>query len=53
MSLPILVAQDRWQDFDTAWQASVESEGPVDELIVALALAGAKKRISRCIPQAV
>ncbi|TDJ69980.1 MAG: hypothetical protein E2O39_10675 [Planctomycetota bacterium] len=52
MSLPILVAQDRWQDFDTAWQASVESEGPIDELVVALGLAGAKKRISRCLPQA-
>lgn len=52
MSLPILVSQEKWQEFDEAWKALMASEGPVDELLVALRLAGEKKRISRCIPPA-
>ena len=52
MSLPILVSQEKWQEFDDAWRALMTSGGPVDEVVVALKLAGDKKRISRCVAMA-
>ncbi len=50
MSLPIFVTQEKWQDFDDAWIELMASDGAVDDLLVALKLAGEKKRISRCTP---
>lgn len=50
MSLPIFVAQDKWQDFDDAWNELMAGEGPIDDLLTALMLAGEKKRIARCVP---
>ncbi|HIL52495.1 MAG TPA: hypothetical protein EYG30_09610 [Planctomycetes bacterium] len=50
MSLPIFVTQDKWQDFDEAWNELMTGDGAIDELLVALKLAGDKKRISRCVP---
>jgi len=50
MSLSILVVQDLWQDFDQQWKACIDAEAPVDEVVVALGIAGDKKRISRCMP---
>jgi transcription elongation factor GreA len=50
MSLPIFVTQDKWQDFDDAWNELMAADGPIDELLVALKLAGEKKRIARCVP---
>ena len=50
MSLPILVAQDKWQDFDEAWTEQMSQDGPIDDLLTAIRLAGDKKRISRCVP---
>ena len=50
MSLPILVAQDKWQDFDDAWNELMLAEGSIEELLTALRLAGDKKRIARCVP---
>lgn len=50
MSLPILVAQDKWQDFDEAWTEQMAQDGPIDDLLTAIRLAGDKKRISRCVP---
>ncbi len=52
MSLAILVTHERWQDFDTAWQEAIDSGAPVEDLLVALRLAGDKKRISRCSQKA-
>jgi transcription elongation factor GreA len=52
MNLSILVSQDKWQDFDDAWRERIGAEGPIDDLLVALRLAGDKKRISRCVPLA-
>lgn len=50
MSLPIYVAQDKWQDFDDAWNELMLGEGAIDDLLTAIRLAGDKKRISRCVP---
>jgi transcription elongation factor GreA len=50
MTLSILVAQDRWQDFDRAWKERMASEEGLRDLFVALKLAGERKRIARCIP---
>ena len=50
MSLPILVAQDKWQDFDDAWTDQMATDTPIDDLLTAIRLAGDKKRISRCVP---
>lgn len=50
MSLPIYVTQDKWQDFDEAWTELMGSDGSIDELLVALKLAGDKNRITRCVP---
>ena len=50
MSLPIYVTQDKWQDFDDAWNELMGTDAPIDELLVAIKLAGDKKRIPRCVP---
>jgi len=50
MSLPTLVAQEKWQEFDDAWSSLMESEGPIDELLHALHVVSAKKRMPRCLP---
>jgi transcription elongation GreA/GreB family factor len=50
MSLPIYVTQDKWQDFDDAWTELMGKDEPIDELLVAIKLAGDRKRIARCIP---
>lgn len=50
MSLSILVASDQWQEFDNAWNVVMAGEGPIDDLLVALRLAGEKRRIARCMP---
>ncbi len=50
MTLPILVTQDRWQDFDRSWKERMESEEIMRELGVAIRVAGERKRIARCVP---
>lgn len=52
MTLPILLVRERWQEFEDAWKQVIDSEGPVDEVLVALKLAGDKKRISRAVTRA-
>ncbi|MFT5050384.1 MAG: transcription elongation GreA/GreB family factor [Chlamydiales bacterium] len=52
MTLPILLVREQWQGFEDAWKEVIDSEGPIDELLVALRLAGEKKRISRCLARA-
>ncbi|MCP3919182.1 MAG: hypothetical protein GY711_26880 [bacterium] len=49
MSLSLLVSKDHWQEFDDAWKERFVSEEPIDDLLVALQLAGEKKRIARCV----
>lgn len=49
MTLPILVAHEQWQEFDNAWRELMTSDEAVDELLVALRIAGDKKRLSRCM----
>ncbi len=51
MSLTLLVTQEDWPEFDEAWNALIAAEGPVDDLVRALRLAGEKKRLPRCLPQ--
>ena len=48
MSLSLLVANEKWQDFDTAWREMLESDGDIDVVLDALTLAGKKNRMSRC-----
>ncbi|MCH2104753.1 MAG: GreA/GreB family elongation factor [Planctomycetes bacterium] len=48
MSLSLLVANEKWQDFDTAWKEMLESDGDITAVLEALALAGKKNRMSRC-----
>jgi len=50
MSLAILATEDNWQGFDDAWNQLVNANGPVDELLAALDIVGAKRRIARCLP---
>ena len=53
MSLTILVAQERWQEFDETWKAALDAgQTDVSDLTVALDLAGNKKRIARCVAMA-
>ncbi|HJO25979.1 MAG TPA: GreA/GreB family elongation factor [Planctomycetota bacterium] len=53
MSLTILVAQERWQEFDQTWKAALDAgDTDVSDLTVALDLAGNKKRIARCVAMA-
>ncbi|MEZ6004300.1 MAG: GreA/GreB family elongation factor [Planctomycetota bacterium] len=53
MILSILVAREKWEAFDEEWKRLMESGGPIDDLLSALRLAGEKKRIARCMGQAV
>ena len=48
MTLSLLVANEKWQDFDTAWKDMLESDGDISEVLEALSLAGKKNRMSRC-----
>ena len=50
MNLTSLVAQEKWQEFDDAWGELIAAEGPVDDLVQALRIAGEKKRLPRCLP---
>lgn len=50
MKLRQLVAQEKWQEFDTAWAESAESGEPVEDLLFALVAVGKKKRMPRCLP---
>jgi len=50
MSLAILATEDNWQGFDDAWAQLMTSNGPIDELLAALEVVGAKRRIARCLP---
>ncbi|MEZ6017518.1 MAG: GreA/GreB family elongation factor [Planctomycetota bacterium] len=52
MSLPLLVTKERWQEFDEAWTALRLAQGPIEELLVAIELAGTKKRAPRLVPMA-
>lgn len=49
MSLTLLVAQEKWQDFDQAWSELIKSGGPVDDLVLALRVLGEKKRLPRAL----
>ncbi len=50
MKLSIFVAQEKWPEFDEAWKELMGSDGPVHDVLIALKLAGERKRITRCIP---
>ena len=50
MSLAILATEDNWQGFDDAWNQLVNANGPIEELLAALDIVGAKRRIARCLP---
>ena len=50
MNLTTLVAQEKWQEFDEAWNRLIAGGGAIDELLQALRLAGEKKRLPRCVP---
>lgn len=52
MSLPLLATKEMWQEFDDAWAALRASDGPIEELLPAIKLAGEKKRAGRLVPQA-
>lgn len=49
MTLSILIAREKWQEFDQAWKDLMAAEGPIDDVLYALRLAGEKKRASRCV----
>ncbi len=51
MNLSLLVAQEKWQEFDDAWSELMQAGGSVDDLFTALRLAGEKKRLPRCLPR--
>jgi len=50
MTLSILATEENWQAFDDTWAQLAADGGPVDELVEALQIVGAKRRISRCLP---
>jgi hypothetical protein len=50
MSLPILVAQDKWQEFDDAWNSLMAGTDPIDDLLQALRQVASKKKMPRCLP---
>jgi transcription elongation factor GreA len=52
MKLPILVSQEKWQEFDDGWQELIGTEEPIDDLLDAIRLAGTKKRMSSRTKQA-
>jgi transcription elongation factor GreA len=49
MSLAILATEENWQGFDEAWTRLMEADGPVDEVLEALAVVAVKRRMSRCM----
>jgi transcription elongation factor GreA len=49
MTLSIFANEDNWQAFDDAWTDLIAQEGPIDDLIVALEIAGGKRRLTRCL----
>ncbi len=51
MKLRIHVANEKWQEFDTAWAESAKNLEPIEDLLGALVLIGKKKRMPRCLPQ--
>ena len=53
MILSILVAREKWDAFDEEWKRLMTSDEPIDDLLTALKIAGEKKRIARCMGQAV
>ena len=52
MKLPILVSQERWQEFDEGWQELIGSGEPIADLLDAIQLAGTKKRMASRTKQA-
>jgi transcription elongation GreA/GreB family factor len=48
MSLSLLIANDKWQEFDQAWKDMVDSDGGIEEVLTALELAAKKNRMARC-----
>jgi len=50
MTLSIFANEDNWQAFDDAWTDLMAQEGPIDDLLAALEIAGAKRRLTRCLP---
>jgi len=52
VSLPLLATKERWSEFDEAWSALRLERGPIDDLLVAFDIVGAKKRAARLIPPA-
>lgn len=52
MKLPILVSQEKWQEFDEGWQELVGSDEPIDDLLDAVRYAGTKKRMASRTKQA-
>lgn len=51
MKLRIHVANEKWQEFDSAWAETVKNLEPIDDLLGALVIIGKKKRMPRCLPQ--
>ena len=51
MKLRIHVANEKWQEFDSAWAESAKNLEPIEDLLGALMLIGKKKRMPRCLPQ--
>lgn len=50
MSLPILATEDNWQAFDEAWKQLIENQGPIEDLVQAMEIIAAKRRLARCMP---
>lgn len=50
MTLSIFANEDNWQAFDDAWTELIAQDGPIEELIAALEIAGGKRRLTRCLP---
>tara|TARA_R110002126_G_scaffold41590_16_gene120928 strand:+ start:9676 stop:11862 length:2187 start_codon:yes stop_codon:yes gene_type:complete len=50
MTLSILAFRDKWQEFDEAWKTRMGEEGPIDDILTAIKIAGDKKRIARLVP---
>jgi len=48
MSLSLLVANEKWQDFDLAWKDVIDSGAELDDVLEALTLAGQNNRMARC-----
>ena len=53
MILSILVSREKWDAFDEEWKRLMGTDEPIDDLLSALKIAGDKKRIARCMAQAV